>query len=117
MATGIQMLTGGVGLLVLFLLAPGAGQFELAAVTGRSILALCYLIVFGSIITYSAFVWLLQVTTPAKLSTYAYVNPVVALGLGWAIAGEALDARSIGASVLIVAAVATITWDQSRQPA
>lgn len=117
MATGIQMLAGGVGLLALFALMPGAWRFDPAAVTGRSVLALCYLIVFGSIITYSAFVWLLQVTTPAKLSTYAYVNPVVALGLGWAIAGEALDARSIGASVLIVAAVATITWDQSRQVA
>lgn len=115
MATGIQMLAGGAGLLILFVVVPHAGRFDLAAVTARSLLALGYLIVFGSIITFSAFVWLLQVSTPAKVSTYAYVNPVVALVLGWAVAGEALDGRSLWASALIVAAVGIITWDRSRR--
>jgi drug/metabolite transporter (DMT)-like permease len=117
MATGIQMLAGGAGLLILFLVLPHAGRFELSAVSARSLLALGYLIVFGSIITFSAFVWLIQLSTPAKVSTYAYVNPVVALALGWAVAGEALDARSLWASALIVAAVGVITWDRSRRTA
>ncbi|MGB7211983.1 MAG: EamA family transporter [Gemmatimonadales bacterium] len=117
MATGIQMLVGGAGLFLLFLVLPGASSFHLGAVTPRSLIALVYLIVFGSIITFSAFVWLIQVSTPAKVSTYAYINPVVALLLGWAVAGEALDLRSIWASALIVAAVGIITWDRSRRPA
>lgn len=117
MATGIQVLAGGAGLLLLFLVLPGATRFHLDAVTPRSLLALGYLIVFGSIITFSAFVWLIQVSTPAKVSTYAYINPVVALLLGWAVAGEALDLRSIWASALIVAAVGIITWDRSRHSA
>ncbi|MFI5235676.1 MAG: EamA family transporter [Gemmatimonadales bacterium] len=116
MATGIQMLCGGAALVLLFAVAPGQGSVVPAAITGRSLLALGYLIVFGSLITYSAYVWLLQVSTPARVATYAYVNPVVALGLGWAVAGERLSLRSAGASALIVAAVAIITWSQSRRP-
>ena len=117
LATGLQMLTGGAFLLLAFLVFPGAGHFDPGAATTRSVLSLLYLIVFGSIVTYSTFVWLLQATTPARSSTYAYVNPVVALVLGWAVAGEALSAAALGASALIVASVAVITWDQSRTAA
>lgn len=117
LATALQMLTGGAFLLAAFALLPGTGAFDPAAATPRSILSLAYLILFGSIVTYSAFVWLLQVSTPARASTYAYVNPVVALVLGWAVAGEALSVVALSASALIVTAVAVITWDQSRAPA
>jgi drug/metabolite transporter (DMT)-like permease len=68
-----------------------------------------YLITFGSLVAYSAYTWLLKVSTTAKVSTYAYINPVVALFLGWAFAGERLSVRTVVASVIIIAAVALIT--------
>jgi drug/metabolite transporter (DMT)-like permease len=114
LATSLQMLAGGAILLVVFALVPGTGSLPAGALAGRPLLALGYLILFGSIVTYSAFVWLLQVSTPARVSTYAYVNPVVALVLGWGVAGERLGPAALAASALIIASVAVITWDQSR---
>ena len=71
-------------------------------------LSLGYLVVFGSLIGFSAYVYLLHATTPARVSTYAYVNPIVAVLLGWAFAGEAVTLRIALATVGIVAAVALI---------
>ncbi len=68
-----------------------------------------YLIVFGSLVAFSAYVWLIQVATPAQVATYAYVNPVVAVLLGWAFAGEALTRSMMVAAAIIVAAVVLIT--------
>lgn len=70
---------------------------------------------FGSFVGYTAYVWLLRVSTPAKVSTYAYVNPVVAVLLGWAFANEPITARTLIAAAIIVAAVALITTAQSVQ--
>ena len=67
--------------------------FDVSAVSLRSALGLLYLIVFGSIVAFSAYIWLLRVSTPTRVSTYAYVNPVVAVLLGWALADEALTVR------------------------
>ena len=78
-------------------------------------LALAYLITFGSLIGFSAYTWLLRVSTPAKVATYAYVNPIVAVGLGWTFAGEQLTAGTLGAAALVFAAVVTITV-RSRSP-
>jgi drug/metabolite transporter (DMT)-like permease len=115
MATGMQMLAGG-GLLVVAAVVTGELQgLDPAAFSVRSLLALAYLIVFGALVGYSAYVWLLRVTTPAVASTYAYVNPVVAVILGWALAGEALTGRIVLASVVIVGGVALITR-ASRSP-
>src|SRR5690606_3328224 len=100
---------GGAGLVVMGTLFGEWGQLDLAGTSARSALALLYLVIFGSIIAYSAYVWLLQVSTPAKVSTYAYVNPVVAVLLGWLFAGEALTMRMGAAAVVIVAGVALIT--------
>ena len=103
----MQMLAGGA-----LLLAAGVAlgeRVDLAAVSGRSLGALVYLIVFGALVGYSAYVWLLKVTTPAQVSTYAYVNPVVAVVLGWALAGEPLGPRVLGAGAAVVLAVALIT--------
>jgi drug/metabolite transporter (DMT)-like permease len=109
LATGMQMLAGGA-----LLLLAGAVTGELSALdpstfSTRSVLSLLYLIVFGALIGYSAYVWLLRVTTPAVASTYAYVNPVVAVFLGWLLAGEALTLRIMVASAVIVGGVALIT--------
>jgi drug/metabolite transporter (DMT)-like permease len=109
LATGMQMLAGGALLLVAGLVTGELGGLDPAAFSTRSVLALAYLIVFGALVGYSAYVWLLRVTTPAVASTYAYVNPVVAVFLGWSLAGEALTARIVVASAVIVGAVALIT--------
>jgi drug/metabolite transporter (DMT)-like permease len=108
-ANGMEMLIGGVGLLVVGTLTGEWSSFHPAAITARSVLAVAYLIVFGSIIGFSSFVYVLHSTTPARASTYAYVNPVVAVLIGWSIGGETLGGRVLLAAALIVAAVAAIT--------
>jgi drug/metabolite transporter (DMT)-like permease len=80
----------------------------------RSILALGYLIVFGSLIGFTSYIWLLRVTTLARASTYAYVNPVVAVFLGWALGDEPLTLRTLLAAAVIVTAVVVITTYQAR---
>ena len=109
LATGMQMLCGGTMLLLLGAVTGDFVQLDVSGITVRSVLAFVYLIVFGAIVGYSAYIWLLRVTTPARVSTYAYVNPVVAVVLGWAFAGEALTARMGIAALVIVAGVALIT--------
>ena len=104
---GMQMLAGGALLLVVGL-ALGE-RLSPAAVSMKSGLALGYLVFVGAIVGYSAYVWLLKVSTPAKASTYAYVNPIVAVLLGWALAGEPLGPRVIASGAAVVIAVALIT--------
>lgn len=114
MSTAMQMLGGGAFLAVAAALNGDWQQFQPAEISLRAWLYLAYLGVFGSIIGLSAYVWLLQVTTPARVSTYAYVNPVVAVILGWAILGEPLGPRTIVATAIIVAAVVVITTQGGR---
>lgn len=110
---GIQMLAGGAALTLAGLLSGELGVLNLAAISGRSILAVLYLICFGSLVAFSSYIWLLRNTTPAVASTYAYVNPVVALLLGWALAGEPLSARTALAAFVILSAVVIITTRRS----
>jgi drug/metabolite transporter (DMT)-like permease len=109
MATSVEMLFGGAFLLVLAAITGEFDGFQLAHVSAGSLLALVYLVVAGSVIGFTAYVWLLRVTTPARASTYAYVNPVVAVILGWAILGETITGRTMIAAAVIVTAVAMIT--------
>jgi drug/metabolite transporter (DMT)-like permease len=109
MATGMEMLCAGALLLPLSLLTGDVARFDWDAVGLRSWLALAYLIVFGSIIAFSAYTWLLRVTTPSKVSTYAYVNPVVAVFLGTTLGGETLTPGLLLAAGLVLAAVVLIT--------
>lgn len=117
MATAVEMLAGG-ALLALVGVATGElGRLNLAAVTPEAWLAWAYLIVFGSIVAFSAFVWLLGATTPARVATYAYVNPVVAVILGWAILGEDITQRLLIAAPLIVLGVMlTVTARDKGDP-
>jgi drug/metabolite transporter (DMT)-like permease len=113
-AATLQMLLGGV---MLFLVGFARGElevFHLSALTLRSTLAWAYLVVAGSLITYPAYVYLLKHSTPARVSTYSYVNPVVAVFLGWLILGEPVTRRTLVASVVIVAAVAIITTQKAK---
>lgn len=115
LATAMEMLTGG-GLMFLAGLLTGEGTgFQLSAVSLRSAVSFVYLIIFGSLVGFTAYIWLLNATTPARASTYAYVNPVVAVFLGWFLAGEPLTMRTVLAAAVIISAVAVITTDRARQ--
>lgn len=116
LATAMQMLAGGALLLVLGVATGELQALDPGTVTPRSVLALGYLIVAGSLIGYSAYVWLLRVTTPAVASTYAFVNPVVAVFLGWLLAAERITPRILLASVVIVGGVGLITAFRRRGP-
>ncbi|MFN2564559.1 MAG: EamA family transporter [Gemmatimonadaceae bacterium] len=105
----VQMLAGGAALLLAGTLAGELARLDLSAASTRSLLSLLYLIVAGSLIGFTAYTYLLQVSTPAKVSTYAYVNPIVAVLLGWAFAGEEITARTLVAAAVILAGVAIIT--------
>jgi drug/metabolite transporter (DMT)-like permease len=114
LATGMEMLAGSV---LLFAAALVAGQtsVDVGAVSLRSWLALLYLILFGSLIGFTAYIWLLKVAPPARVSTYAYVNPVVAVLLGWAVLAEPLTPRTWAAAGIIIGAVAIITISKGRK--
>jgi drug/metabolite transporter (DMT)-like permease len=114
MVNGIEMLAGGALLFATGLLRGETQSFDLAVVSPASLLALLYLITFGSLIGFSAYVYLLGATTPARASTYAYVNPVVAMLLGWAVAGEPLTPRMLLAMAIIIAAVVVITLGSGK---
>jgi drug/metabolite transporter (DMT)-like permease len=107
--TGMEMIAAGVILIAAGLVTGEASHLALAATSVKSWLSLLYLITFGSIIAYTAYVWLLSTVSATLVSTYAFVNPVVAVFLGWAFASEPLNARMIVAAAIIVGAVALIT--------
>jgi drug/metabolite transporter (DMT)-like permease len=114
-STSMQMLGGGVSLIVAGLLKGEAAAFEFAAITRTSWMALAYLFVFGSIIAFTSYVWLMKNAAPGKVATYAYVNPVVAVLLGWVIADETLNARIGAAMLILIAAVVVITRYGTRR--
>lgn len=113
LATGMEMLCGGALLGVVSLIIREPMQFDLSGVSAKSVAGLLYLTMVGSLIGFTAYIWLLKVAPPARVATYAYVNPVVAVFLGWAFAGESLSLRSIIAAAIIVGAVALITTARS----
>ncbi len=109
LGTAMEMLVAGAVLILVGLVTGEARHFAFGAPSVRAWLALLYLITFGSIIAYTAYVWLLSVVNATVVSTYAFVNPVVAVFLGWAFASEPLNGRTIAAAAIIVGAVALIT--------
>jgi drug/metabolite transporter (DMT)-like permease len=104
---GMQMLAGGLLLLVVGLLL--GERLHPAHVTLHSWVALLYLIVFGSIIAFGAYTWLMRVSTAAKVSTHAYVNPLVAVFLGWMLAGERVTPIMLAGTVVVIASVVMVT--------
>ena len=110
---GMQMLLGGALLLVVGLWL--GERIEPSTFSARSAWALAYLSVIGGVVSYTAYVWLLKVSTPAKVSTYAYVNPVVAVLLGWALGGESLGPRVFLATAAVVSAVVLITTSRASE--
>lgn len=108
-SSAIQMLVGGLVLLVFSMFTENVSLTSIGEAPTKAIGALVYLIVFGSIIGFSSFAWLARNAPPQLVSTYAYVNPVVAMLLGWAFAGEALTFNSIMAALIILAGVVLIS--------
>jgi drug/metabolite transporter (DMT)-like permease len=117
MSSGAQMLAGGV---LLALAAAARGEFRAFhpfAVSWGAWLSLIYLIVAGSIVAFTAYVWLIHHESPTKVGTYGYVNPVVAVLLGHFLGGEALGPRTILGALLILTSVLTIAFTRSKRPA
>lgn len=114
MAAALQMLTGGIVMTLTGLALGESSRVHLAAISPRSWVAWSYLILAGSIVAYPVYVWLLKHSTPARVSTYAYVNPVVAVFLGWLVLDEPLTARIALAAAIIIGAVAIITVQKTK---
>jgi len=115
MSSGAQMLAGGI---LLTLTAAMLGEFrgfDVRAVSVGAWLALIYLIVAGSIVAFTAYVWLIHHESPTKVGTYAYVNPVVAVLLGYALGGEALGSRTIAGTLLVLVSVVVITTTPKKK--
>lgn len=108
MAVAMEMICGGVLLLTLGLLSGEPARVDPAQFSVSSLASLLYLMTFGSLIGFSAYVWLLRVVPASRVATYAYVNPVIAVLLGWALAGEELTGRMLVAAAIIIAGVVVI---------
>ena len=113
LAAAMEMLAGGAMLMVLGLLVEGS-QPHWRAISMQSVAGLFYLVAFGSLLGFTAYIWLLRVVSISRVATYGYVNPVVAVFLGWALGGESISARELLATAIIVAAVALILFHRPR---
>ena len=117
MSSGVQMLAGGV---MLALTAATLGEFRNfhpSDISRAAWLSLVYLIIFGSIVAFTAYVWLIHHESPTKVGTYAYVNPVVAVVIGYFLGGEPLDLRTILGTAFVLISVVVITTTGAQKPA
>jgi drug/metabolite transporter (DMT)-like permease len=115
LATSMEMIGGGALLLLTALVVGQFAHFRPAEVSANAVLAWLFLVVFGSLVGFTAYIWLLGVTSIAKAGTYAYVNPIVAVFLGWAILDEPVTGRTLIAALVILVGVAlvNIEWKTS----
>jgi len=117
LAVGMQMLVGGALLVLTGGLCGEWARFAPGRVSALSLAGMGYLVVFGSIVAYSAYIWLLKNADPTWVSTYAFVNPIVAVFLGWLLAHERLTARSLWATGVIILSVVVITVHKNLEAA
>ena len=116
-ATGMEMLCGGIASLVVSAIGGDFSSFHPAAVSARSLLAIGYLVVFGSLVAFSAYVWLLRNVRISIVTTYAYVNPLVAVLLGWLILNEHVTSTVfVGGSIIIAAVAIIVASSGERRP-
>ncbi len=116
MSSGAQMLAGGVMLAAIAAARGELAEFHARDVSGAAWFALLYLIFLGSIAGFTAYVWLLHHESPTKVGTYAYVNPVVAVVLGYFLGGEALGARTVVGGLCVLTSVVAITTARAKSP-
>ncbi|HZP17804.1 MAG TPA: EamA family transporter [Terriglobales bacterium] len=115
MSAATQMFTGGVQLLLLAWIAGEFSSFHPRFISGRAWFSLVYLIVAGSLVAFTAYVWLLHYESPTRVGTYAYVNPVVAVIVGAALGGETMGRRTLLGTALVLISVAAITTAKGRR--
>jgi drug/metabolite transporter (DMT)-like permease len=113
---GMEMLCGGAGLVVAGLLVGDVGRIDAERTSLASVLALGYLVVFGSLMAFASYVWLLRNARTSFVSTYAYVNPVVAVTLGWVFLDEPITLRTVVAGAVVLVAVAMIVASREERP-
>ncbi|MDM7920715.1 MAG: EamA family transporter [Pyrinomonadaceae bacterium] len=113
LTAGMQMMAGGAVILVVSLLTGEMLSFDITAVSARSWAAMVYLLVFGSLVGFTAYSWLLKNAQPSMVATYAYVNPVVAVLLGWGLAGETLTSTVLAGAAVVVGSVALVTFQKN----
>jgi drug/metabolite transporter (DMT)-like permease len=111
LATSMEMITGGVLLLVIAAAAGQLNEFSFSNLSWQAAISWGYLVIFGSLVGFTAYIWLLGHTSIAKAGTYAYVNPIVAVLLGWAILAEPITTRTVLATTVILAGVALVNLD------
>ena len=116
MSAAAQMLTGGVMLVVVAALFGNFHDFHIQSMSRTAWFALAYLIVAGSIIGFTAYVWLIHHQSPTKVGTYAYVNPVVAVTVGYFLGGETVGPRTILGTLLVLVSVIVITTTRAKKP-
>jgi len=109
----MQMISGSLSLLLVGLIRGEWSRFDPSAVSANSVFGVTYLIIFGSLIGFTAYSWLLKNAQPSMVATYAYVNPVIAVLLGWGIAGESLSAQMLIGAFVVVVSVALITANKT----
>jgi drug/metabolite transporter (DMT)-like permease len=115
--TAMQLTAGAAWLLIASAATGELASWTPAQLTARSVMALAFLIVCGTVLGFGAYNWLLRVTTPAAASSYAFVNPIVALALGWAVGDGIITGRTVIAAVLVLLALALTRARPSRQRA
>jgi drug/metabolite transporter (DMT)-like permease len=116
LAAGMQMMAGSVSLLAVGTVRGEWSTFDPSAVSSNSLFGLAYLIVFGSLVGYTAYSWLLKNVRPSMVATYAYVNPVIAVLLGWLIAGESMTGKMLIGAGIVVGSVVLITSQNTPEP-
>jgi drug/metabolite transporter (DMT)-like permease len=114
-STAWQMLLGGAGMLVVGLVVGEGGDLQPSEFSGDSLLAFAYLVVAGSLLAFTAYTWLLKNAPISLVSTYAYVNPVIAILLGWAILEEEVTLAMVAGAMAIVASVATVVRREAAE--
>lgn len=114
MSTAMEMLAGGLLLMIAGLVTGEVSQLNVAVISTRSLLAMLYLTVFGSIVALTAYVWLLKNVHATRVATYTYVNPIIALFLGWLILSEPITTQTVVAVVIIILGVILITAKKPR---
>jgi drug/metabolite transporter (DMT)-like permease len=116
MSTAMEMLAGGVLLMIAGTITGEASELNIGEITARSVVAMLYLTVFGSIVALTAYVWLLKTVNPTRVATYTYVNPVIAIFLGWLVLSEPITSQMLVAFVIIILAVVLITTQRQKEP-
>jgi drug/metabolite transporter (DMT)-like permease len=117
MSAGAQMLVGGIMLAIVAALLGEFHGFRVQAVSAGVWFALAYLAVAGSLVAFTAYVWLIHHESPTKVGTYAYVNPVVAVILGFFFGGETIGLRTLLGTLLVLVSVVVITTTRAKKPA